>query len=256
VSPSPDWRRRTPPWVRVLDEGGPTLRDVWHLRSVDWLDELSMEEIEKLWSASVYHEYKAGETVFAPASHPHSLYLLERGLVRIYRLSRAGSEASFGYVAPGEVFGEMAAFGDYARESFAAAVRPSRVWKIPADAFRKLLAARPAVALEITRQIGKRLKRIENRVENLIFRDARSRIAQILLELARDFRGERAESIAIDVEFTQGELATLVGTTRQTINANLREFEREGWIGYGGRRIVILRPDALKCLAEGLDPAA
>jgi CRP-like cAMP-binding protein len=240
--------------VPVSDEGGSTLRDVWHLRDVDWLHELPTEEVEKLWSASIYREYAAGETVFAPASHPHSLYLLERGLVRIYRLSPAGSELSFGYVAPGEVFGEMAAFGDYERESFAAAVRPSRVWTIPADVFRGLIAVRPSVAFEITRQIGRRLKRIENRVEDLIFRDARSRVAHILLELARDFRGEHEGHVAIDVDFTQGELATLVGSTRQTINSSLREFEREGWIGYGGRRIAILRPEVLRRLVENVDP--
>ena len=78
---------------------------------MDWLHELSTEEFEKLLGASVYREYAAGDTVFAPESHPHSLYLLERGLVRIYRISKEGSKTSFGYVASGEVFGEMAAFG-------------------------------------------------------------------------------------------------------------------------------------------------
>jgi CRP-like cAMP-binding protein len=208
-----------------------------------------MEEIEKLWSASVYREYAAGDTVFAPASHPHSLYLLERGLVRIYRLSKEGSETSFGYVAPGEVFGEMAAFGDYPRQSFAEAVRPSRVWKIPGGVFRSLLAARPGIGLEITRQIGTRLKRIESRVENLVFRDARARVAQILLELANDFGSSEDGRITIEVDFTQGELATLVGATRQTINVNLREFEREGWIDYRGRRLVLLRPEGLRRIA-------
>jgi CRP-like cAMP-binding protein len=228
-----------------VEEGG-VLNDVWHLRSVDWLHELSMEEIGKLRGASVYREYAAGDTIFEPESHPHSLYLLERGLVRIYRISKEGSETSFGYVASGEVFGEMAAFGDYPRESFAQAVRPSRVWKIPGDVFRSLLAVRPELGFEITRQIGTRLKRIESRVENLVFRDARSRVASILLELASDFGRTSDGQVAIGVYITQGELATLVGSTRQTINAALREFEREGWIGHQGRHLVLLRPESLR----------
>ena len=59
----------------------------------------------------------------------------------------------------------------------------------------------------------------------------------------------------IDVDFTQGELATLVGSTRQTINSNLREFEREGWVGYKGRRLVLLRAEALREVAGVPEPA-
>ncbi len=200
--------------------------------------------------ASVYRDYGSGETIFAPESHPHSLYLLERGLARIYRLSEEGSETTFGYVAPGEVFGELAAFGDYPRESFATAVRESRVWKIPHDSFRQLLQSRPDIVIEITRQIGARLKRIESRVENLVFRDARARLAHILLELAEDFGDGESPGNVIGVDLTQAELATLVGTTRQTVNANLRELEKAGVIGRMGRRLVLLKSDELRTVAE------
>jgi len=148
--------------------------------------------------------------------------------------------------ASGEVFGEMAAFGDYPRESYAQAVRPSRVWKIPGDVFRSLLAVRPEFGFEITRQIGTRLKRIESRVENLVFRDARSRVAYMLLELASDFGRASDGHVVLDVDITQSELATLVGSTRQTINATLREFEREGWIGHEGRHLVLFQPESLR----------
>ncbi len=130
----------------LADEEGWVLVEVWHLHSVDWIRELADEDVEKLRAASAYRDYRAGETIFAPERDPHSVYLLERGLVRIYRLSSEGSETTFGYVAPGEVFGELAAFGDYPRESFAEAVRASRVWKISATSFRQVMGARPPVA--------------------------------------------------------------------------------------------------------------
>jgi len=212
-----------------------------------------MEEFGRLRGASVYREYAAGETIFAPESHPHSLYLLERGLVRIYRISKEGAETSFGYVASGEVFGEMAAFGDYPRESYAQAVRRSRVWRIPGGVFRSLVAERPELGFEVARQIGTRLKRIESHVENLVVRDARSRVAYILLELASDFGRASEGRVAIDVDITQGELATLVGSTRQTVNATLREFEREGWIAREGRHLLLLRTESLRRVAGTAD---
>jgi len=226
------------------------LRDVWHLQNLDWMSELSEEAVGKLRAASVHRDYRAGETIFAPEPEPHSVYLLERGMVRIYRLSREGNETTFGYVAPGEVFGELAAFGDYRRESFAEATRDSRVWKIQASSFRQLLGAQPELAVAITRQIGSRFKRIESRVEHLVFRDVRSRVAHILLELAEDVGERDGDAIVLGLEFTQAELATLVGSTRQTVNAHLREFEAEGVVGRHGRKLAIVDKDALRAIAR------
>ena len=201
--------------------------------------------MDTLRGHSTHREYEAGATIFTPDSNPHSLYLLERGLVRIYRLSKDGGEMTFGYVAPGEVFGELPAFGDFPRESFAATVRPSQVWKIPVGVFQELLESKPEVVLEITRQIGQRLKRIESRVENLVFRDVRARVAHILLELAQDFGKEDDGRRELEVEFTQAELATLVGSTRQTVNESLRSLEEDGMIARKGRRLVITKAEEL-----------
>jgi CRP/FNR family cyclic AMP-dependent transcriptional regulator len=220
--------------------------DIWDGGGVAWLGELSEREREQLRAAASRRDHAPGDVIFAPHPAPDSLYLLEDGLVRIFRISEEGSETTFGYVAPGEVFGELAGFGDYPRESFAQAVHPSRVWKLPREAFQATLGERPALVAEITRQIGERLKRIEARVENLVFRDVRSRVAHMLLELADDFGEPDGEGILLQLTLTQAELASLVGSTRQTVNASLRELEAEGLIGRKGARLVVLRPDALR----------
>jgi CRP-like cAMP-binding protein len=213
---------------------------------VNWLQDLSPEDVEGLRGHSTHREYEPGATIFSPDSHPHSLYLLERGLVRIYRLSKDGAETTFGYVAPGEVFGELPVFGDFPRESFAATVQDSHVWKIPVGVFQTLIESRPGIALEITRQIGQRLKRIESRVENLVFRDVRARVAHILLELAQDFGKPANGGRELEVDFTQAELATLVGSTRQTVNESLRSLEEAGLIARQSRHLVIVKPEELQ----------
>jgi len=162
---------------------------------------------------------------------------------------RRRDETSFGYVAPGEVFGELTAFGDFPRESFAEAVHPARVWRIPVKPFQRLLGQRPGLVLAITRQIGRRMKRIETRVENLVFRDVRSRVASILLELVEDFGRPRDDHFVLDIELTQSELATLVGSTRQTVNSSLGELEREGLIEREGHKLAVLMPAALARVA-------
>lgn len=222
------------------------MSDIWDPDRTGWLGELDASEREKLRSASSWRDHGPGDVVFAPDPTPDSLYLLEDGLVRIFRISEEGSETTFGYVVPGEVFGELAAFGDYPRESFAQAVSRSRVWKLPRQAFQTTVGARPALVAEVTRQIGERLKRIEARVENLVFRDVRSRVAHMLLELAEDFGEPADEGILLRIALTQAELATLVGSTRQTVNATLRELQAEGLIGRRGARLLLLKTDGLR----------
>jgi CRP-like cAMP-binding protein len=241
--------RHPPCHGAVLDDA------VWQLRAVDWLEELSPEELGELRQASSQRDHERGATVFRPASHPRSLYLLERGLVRIYRLSPDGAETSFGYVAPGEVFGELPAFGEFARDSFAVAVHPARVWQIPVAVFQRTIEKRPAIVLAITRQIGRRMKRIESRVETLVFRNVRARLAGILLELADDFGRPSGASLALDIDLTQGELATLIGSTRQTVNATLGELEEAGLVERDGRRLVVRDLPALRRMARSAPEA-
>ena len=215
------------------------MSDFWHLHGLDFLSELSEGESARLLRGASSQEYPAAAVVFEPAARPHSVYLLERGLVRIYRLSSGGDEATLGYVRPGEVFGELGAFSDRPRESFAQAVRPSLVWRVSRTALLQVLREHPRIALEVTAQIGNRFKRIESRVESLVFRNLRARIAHILLELAEDFGREDGKGIAIDLALSQQELAALVGATRQSVNLCLREMREAGLVRYRNRRFAV-----------------
>jgi CRP/FNR family transcriptional regulator, cyclic AMP receptor protein len=222
------------------------VEDFWHLHNFDWLSELSAAETDELRRQSAQREYRAGEMIFTPTPRPHSVYLLERGLVRIYRVSPSGAETTFGYVHPAEIFGELAAFTSRPRESYARAIRTSLVWRLRREAIHEVLAAHPGIVVAVTKQVGSGLKRIESRVEHLVFRSVPSRVAKILLELGEDFGRREAHGLVIDLPISQEELATLVGASRQAVNASLRELEREGVVRRNGRWLVLLDVDALR----------
>jgi len=226
------------------------MSDFWHLHHINWLSELSATESEVLRRESSVRRYAPGEMIFAPTPDPSLVYILEEGLVRIYRQSESGEEATLGHVSPGEVFGVLAAFTRDGRESFAEAVKPSAVRKIPRKTFRRLLDTHPTLILEVTKQVGTRLKRVASRVEQLVFCDVRTRVARVLLDLTRDFGRREADRIVIDVPLRQGEFATLVGAVRQTVNPCLREFKHEGWIGHDGRRFIVYKVKELRRVAR------
>ena len=222
------------------------------LRNIEWLRALSPGEWETLEAVAQRRECPPGTTIFEPTDAPHSVYLLESGNVRILRVSRGGDEVTLGYVIESEVLGELPGFGAYPRESFAVARAPSVVWKIPIQFLRKLLESHPEIAAEITRQMVERLKRVEARVENLVFGDVRGRLAIILLELAENFGGREppGSPCVLKLSVSQGELATLIGSTRQSVNAAIAEFRKNGIIQQTRDHTEILDVERLRAIGE------
>ncbi len=226
------------------------------LRTIEWLRDLSESQWATLQSRATRHQVETRATVFAPTPDPHSVYLLERGWIRILRISREGDEVTLGYVKAGEVFGELPGFGDHPRESFAVARVPSLVWKIPITIFRELIAAQPTITVEIARQMSDRMKRVESRVENLVFSDVRSRLVTILLELGDDFGRRDGNCCVIDLGLSQGELATLIGTTRQSVNAAMGQLRNEGLLRLTGRCTELLDLKELQRIGEPRNDSA
>jgi CRP-like cAMP-binding protein len=218
------------------------------LRRIDWLQELGEPDWSELGRCAVRLVFARGETVFEPARSPQSVYLLEQGRIRIFRLSAQGKEATLGYVEPGGVFGELAVFGEYSRESFALAQRDSVVWQIPVSVFRGWIRERPMLVAEVARQIGERMKRVESRIEGLVLHDVRSRLATVLLELTEDF--SRGGDERRDIDLSQGELATLIGASRQSVNATLAQFQDDGLVRRDGRGLRLLEVERLRRLSE------
>jgi CRP/FNR family cyclic AMP-dependent transcriptional regulator len=216
------------------------------LAQLPWLSELDEGERALLRHAAVGHTFQTGATVFEPAATPASVYILETGRVRIYRLSAGGEEATLGYVVPGEVFGELPGFGAFPRESFASAQGACRVWKLPVELFRNLVRTHPDLGVEVTGQIAERLKRVESRVESLILRDVRSRLAAALLELTEHFGNVDGEIWTLALTLSQAEMGTLIGASRQSVNTAMAALRQEGWIRQEGPTLILLRPDLLR----------
>jgi CRP/FNR family cyclic AMP-dependent transcriptional regulator len=224
--------------------------DVWYLEQIDWLQELDAADWDSLRRRSTRHVYDEGETIFLPTRDPHSVYLLESGRVRIYRTSRSGDEVTFGWVAPGEVFGELPGIGEHERESYAEAQAACVAWKIPVDLFRRFVATRPALVLAVTRQMGQRMKRVESRVEDLVFRSVRSRLASVVVELAADFGSAEAGGHRIELRLSQEEMARLIGASRQSVNVAMARFRDEGIIERYDGHLVVTDLERLRAIVE------
>ncbi len=235
---------------RLRSPGGRPLEH-WHIARVHWLRSLDPDEAEALRRGCSVREYARGQTIFAPTAEPDAIYLLEHGLVRIFRVSPGGEQLTLYFVHPGQVFGELSVIGDKSRESFAQATRRSVVWRMDRDALLRMMRASPRAAFEITKQVAGKLKRIESRVADLVFRPLRVRLARTVLLLAEDFGEPEGPWVSIELPLTQAELGTLVGATRQSVSECFRELAAARILTRERGRLLVLQPEALKRIAAG-----
>lgn len=220
--------------------------DLWHLQNINWLNELPAASLESLRAAATMLSVQRGEMIFEPVREPQFVFLLESGLVRIFRRSVQGAEITLGYVHPGEVFGELTVFTDKPRESYAVAAKPSVIVKVGRGVFADVIRNSESVVFTVATQIGDRFKQIESRAEDLVFRGARSRVAKIILQLDESFGETDEHPPVIDVHMTHGELATLAGTSRPTVSIALAELEKTGSIARSHGGIAIIDRAALQ----------
>jgi CRP-like cAMP-binding protein len=221
-------------------------------RRINWLTVLPADETAGIRAASTARTYRPRELIFGPTPTPQHVYLLEKGLVRIYRTSPDGAALTLGYVRPGEVFGDVAVIAESSRDVCAEASVASNVLRIPREVFTRVLRTHNPVLYEITKTMSQRLVRIRSRAEDLVFHDARRRLARLLVRLAEEFGDRRPTGLAVGVPLTQEEMATLVGTSRQTVNSVLRDLISGGLVARKGRELLLTNQAALQRVA-GLD---
>jgi CRP-like cAMP-binding protein len=114
------------------------------------------------------------------------------------------------------------------------------------------MGRRTDVALHVTKLLGFRRRRIENRLRNILFRSNRERIVGLLLELLTA-HGQRVERTwEIRLRLSHQELANLIGATRESVTVALGQLQREGLIEVHRRRIRVL--DRGRLAAEGNGP--
>ena len=213
-----------------------------HIRLFDGISPSAMHEMEKI---TRMEEVKKRQPLYFPGDPSSSVYLLKRGRVKIANTAPNGKEVTFDILEAGEVFGELDVLEDAPRSTSAEALDDALICVIPRKDFDQYLAMHPNVTIKLTKLIGLRLKKIQSRVEDLVFRDVPARLAHLLSELSNTEGVTDKQGIRLKVKLTHQEMANLIGCSRETVSATLGQFREEGLINMDGRTIVILKRDAL-----------
>lgn len=179
--------------------------------------------------------------IFRQGESAKSLFLLARGSVKIGSFNAEGKEMIKQILHPEMLFGEMSIFSDEPHKNFAMSFHEEVLYyKVNANSFRELLSHNSDLCVEMMTMIGKRLRNAERRLESLVFKDARARIIDFLVENANR-RGKKVGfETLIRHNLTQQDIANFTCTSRQTVTSVLNDLRKANLI-YFNRRSFLIR---------------
>jgi CRP-like cAMP-binding protein len=207
---------------------------------------LSPEQIDRLTSRIARRVANRGATIFAKGDPGSTMFTICDGVVKIGIVTIDGHEAVFDLLGRGDIFGEIAILDGGPRSSDAVAVTDCELLVIEGRHLLPILRTEPELSLKVIEALCARIRRSNAQAESLMFRDLPSRLALALLQLADSGRGERNPKVAV----TQGDLANMIGMSRESTNKQLCKWKAKNWVRLERGRILITCLEKLILIAE------
>ena len=202
--------------------------------------------LAKLAANSTAIDYHRRRFIYRAGEEASALYVIAHGSVKLCRIDKpTGREAVIDILSDGALFGESALYGDNSRENCAVAYENSRLLRIPVEVFRGGMAENQELYDYTFRLIGQRLTRAERRVADFALDAIPARLEKLLVELSLQYGVDGGEGVLIDLPLPHREIASIVGSTRESITVRLNAMRREGIIDFVNRKILIKRPESL-----------
>ena len=202
--------------------------------------------LQRLALLATQRRFTAGEVVFSQGDPGDALYGVVSGKIRISTGATDGREVSLNIMEPGDTFGEIALLDGGERTASATADLASELVSIRREHFLGTLEREPALALELLRLCGQRLRWTSGQFEDAALLDVPARLAKRLVSLAH-LHGQKTPDGAT-LRISQEELAGFLGVSRQIVNQHLQGWKERGWIRVGRGVLTLCDEGALRKL--------
>ncbi len=235
----------TPTGWQFNEEEMAMAENYWHIKSCELFRQVSEEDLAWLEARSTTKTFKRGESVFAPNDSSDGILLVASGRVKMCHQTPEGKLSILGFVDPGEIFGELALLDNSDRSQMAQAAEKTSLILIPRNELLSIVQKYPSIVLGVTKLIGLRRQRVERRLRNLLFRSNRDRLIHLLLELSEKYGQRQPDGVHLRIRLSHQEMASIIGSTRETVTVVLGQLQAENLLSVARRRITLLSLERL-----------
>lgn len=210
------------------------------MRHLPLFKDLSENELRQLEAITEHKVVKKNTFIFNSGDASDAIFVLVKGVVKIGNQADEEREVIKHILYPMAVFGELAVAGEQKRQDFAQTMEETHIYRIATNDFNRLMEGNNRLMLNVITMIGNRLRRVEDRLEALMFKDARERIIDFLKDSASKQGKRVGYEMLIKHCYTQQDIANLTGTSRQTVTSVFNDLKKSNLI-YFNRRSILIR---------------
>jgi CRP-like cAMP-binding protein len=219
---------------------------LWYFESVNLYKILCPHKVKAMAEKHEFVTYKREQFIYMPDDSATHIYMIVRGRVKIGHYLENGEEVLSAILTTGEIFGELAMAGEEKRKDFAQAMEETTICPLTTEELKGLMYENKELSFKILKLIGLRIMKLERKLELLVFKDARTRIVEFLKDAAA-WKGKKVGfETMIQTNLTHKDIASLTGTSRQTVTTILNELKERNLINFNRKQILIRDLDSLQ----------
>lgn len=214
--------------------------NIWYFEDIDLYNILCPHKVPSMKDKHTLHKYSKDSFIYFEDDQSDQIYLIAEGRVKIGSYTEDGREITKAILSAGEIFGELGLIGQEKRSDFSQSMDDNTtICPMNIDEMKELMAQNKALNFKIYKLLGLRIKKMERKIESLVFKDSRTRIVEFL----RDWANEKGKKVGFETMMknylTHKDIASLTGTSRQTVTTILNELKEKNIINFDRRRILI-----------------
>lgn len=213
------------------------------IKNIPIFADLKDDILEKIYNLLQKRNYKRNNMILMEEDFGDTLFILNKGSVKITRLSDDGREVILSILGEGDFFGEMSIFDGESRSANVVSLEDSEVYILKRGDFIDLLEKHPKIAIALLQELATRLRKSDQQIEGLSLSDAENRIGMTISRLAEELGVIKMGQVVIHNLPYQQDIANMAGTSRETVSRMLTLLQRKGYIQKRGRKLIITNYD-------------
>jgi CRP/FNR family transcriptional regulator len=212
---------------------------VWYLKQNKLFEDAEGDDVTRYADLFTMQTFPRKALVFDQCDPARTIYLVKTGTVRIARITGDGKEVTVAVLGKGDLFGEEALFADRPRTTFAVVVDEALLCMARAEDLFALLNREPKMAMNVANLMSDRLLEMSATVEDLSYARLSDRLVHLIERLAIEHGKPCEGGIELTIRLTHADIASLVGSTRETVSLELARLIRAGRLKQKGQALVV-----------------
>ncbi len=222
------------------------MNSLWFFEDTNLFKVLCPHKFKTYKKDHCFEDYSKKDYIYFSEDSSNKVFLIEKGKVKIGYYNEDGDEIIKAILSRGQLFGEKAILGEEKRDEFAQSIEnKTSICPIAVDTMHDLMRNNQTFSVKIYKFIGYKFKKLERRLQLLLFKDTKTRLVEFLDELCLDYGYDcdKTGDHIIKHPYTQSDIASLIGTSRPTLNVLLNELKESHYLNFNRKEIRIFKKD-------------